>query len=188
MHRAYHVYGDPRYARLARLSVSHLYNPRHQSGYQATRLHWTKTRGHTIPIAERRAPVPEGRAGFIRIDSVHQGDQDGAKGLYHINAVDCLTQFELVATCEPLERSLLDARARRTTRRPPFCDPRLSHRQRLRIHQPHGGQAPGEAAHRGDPSRARATATTTPWPKPRTAQSCASTWATRTSHNASPRR
>jgi transposase InsO family protein len=107
MHRAYHVYGDPRYERLARLSVSHLYNLRHQSGYQTTRLHWTKTRGHAIPIAERRAPAPEGRCGFIRIDSVHQGDQDGAKGLYHINAVDCLTQFELVATCERLSEACL---------------------------------------------------------------------------------
>ena len=94
MQRALAVFGDDRYERLATLSVAHLYNLRHEAGYQARRRHWTKTRGHSVPIAERHAPVPESRSGFIRIDSVHQGDQDGFKGLYHINAVDCVTQFE----------------------------------------------------------------------------------------------
>ncbi len=107
LQRAYGLYRNARYERLATLSVSHLYNLRQRAGYQATRLHWTKTKGHAIPIGERRAPVPEGRPGFIRIDSVHQGDQDGVKGLYHINAVDCLTQFELVATCERLSEACL---------------------------------------------------------------------------------
>jgi transposase InsO family protein len=107
MQRAFGLFGDSRYARLATISVAHLYNLRAQSGYQSTRLHWTKTRGYAVPIAERRPPVPDGRPGFIRIDSVHQGDQDGAKGLYHINAVDCLTQFELVATCERLSEAYL---------------------------------------------------------------------------------
>jgi transposase InsO family protein len=107
MQRAFTVYGDARYARLATLSVGHLYNLRRQAGYQATRLHWTKTKGHAIPIGERRAPAPDGRPGFLRIDSVHQGDQDGAKGLYHINAVDCVTQFEIVATCERLSEAYL---------------------------------------------------------------------------------
>ncbi len=107
MQRAYAVYGDARYARLATLSVAHLYNLRHQAGYQATRAHWTKTRGYAVPIGQRRAPSPDGRPGFIRIDSVHQGDQDGAKGLYHINAVDCVTQYEIVATCERLSEAFL---------------------------------------------------------------------------------
>jgi len=107
MQRAYTVYDDARYARLATLSVAHLYNLRHQVGYQATRAHWTKTRGYAVPIGQRRAPTPDGRPGFIRIDSVHQGDQDGAKGLYHINAVDCVTQYEIVATCERLSEAFL---------------------------------------------------------------------------------
>jgi transposase InsO family protein len=107
MQRAYTVYGDARYARLAALSVAHLYNLRHQAGYQATRAHWTKTRGYAVPIGQRRAPTPDGRPGFIRIDSVHQGDHDGAKGLYHINAVDCVTQYEVVASCERLSEAFL---------------------------------------------------------------------------------
>ena len=61
MQRAFTVYGDARYARLATLSVGHLYNLRRKAGYQATRLHWTKTKGHAVPIGQRRAPTPDGR-------------------------------------------------------------------------------------------------------------------------------
>jgi transposase InsO family protein len=107
MQRAVAVFGDARYARLAGISVAHLYNLRRARGYALRRRHWTKTRGHSVPIAERRAPAPDNRPGFIRIDSVHQGDQDGVKGLYHINAVDCVSQFEIVATCERLSEAYL---------------------------------------------------------------------------------
>ena len=107
MQRAYTSFGDTRYERLCTISVSHLYNLRAQRSYQARRRHWTKTRGQSIPIGLRRAPVPEGRPGFIRIDSVHQGDQDGVKGVYHINAVDCVTQWQLVACTEGLSEAFL---------------------------------------------------------------------------------
>jgi transposase InsO family protein len=107
MQRAVTLFGDQRFKRLASISVAHLYNLRQASGYQAQRRHWTKTRGHSVTIGLRRAPAPQGRPGFIRIDSVHQGDQDGVKGLYHINAVDCVTQFEIVATCERLSEAYL---------------------------------------------------------------------------------
>ena len=46
----------------------------------------------TIAIGERRAPAPNNRPDYLRLDTVHQGNQDGVKGLYHINAVDCVTQ------------------------------------------------------------------------------------------------
>lgn len=107
MQRAVAVFGDARYARLAGISVAHLYNLRRRSGYETKRRHWSKTRGHGVPIAARRAPSPDNRAGFIRIDSVHQGDQDGVKGVYHINVVDCVTQFEIVATCERISEAFL---------------------------------------------------------------------------------
>jgi transposase InsO family protein len=107
LQRAYTVYGDERYRRLATLSVGHLYNLRSQEGYRRVRTHWTKTKGQAVPIGQRRAPTADGNPGFIRIDSVHQGDQDGVKGLYHINAVDCATQFEIVATCERLSENFL---------------------------------------------------------------------------------
>jgi len=46
----------------------------------------------TIATGERRAPAPNNRPGYLRLDTAHQGNQDGVKGLYHINAVDCVTQ------------------------------------------------------------------------------------------------
>lgn len=107
LQRAVTYFGDARYERLADISVAHLYNLRRTLGYTRRRRHWTKTRGQSVPIGLRRPPAPHGRPGFIRIDSVHQGDQDGVKGLYHINAVDCTTQFETVATCERLSEAFL---------------------------------------------------------------------------------
>jgi hypothetical protein len=107
MERAHQVFGDPRYERLAGISVSHLYNLRGSKPYQDKRRHWTKTRPTGIPIGKRRAPQPNGMPGYIRIDSVHQGDLDGVKGVYHINAVDCVTQMEFVATCEKISEAYL---------------------------------------------------------------------------------
>jgi transposase InsO family protein len=93
------VYKAPGFERLGDLSVGHLYNLRHSAGYRNQRTVLSKTRPtRGVDIGVRRAPAPEGRAGFIRIDSVHQGDEDGAKGLYHIDAVDCVTQWQVVAT------------------------------------------------------------------------------------------
>jgi hypothetical protein len=40
--------------------------------------------------------------GSVRIDTVHQGGQDGVKGVYHINAVDKVTQWEVVAAVEQI--------------------------------------------------------------------------------------
>jgi len=105
--RALHVHGDTRFERLADLSVSHLYNLRHSKTYQNQRVSFTKTRPVANPIGLRRAPRPQGRPGFIRIDSVHQGDLDGTKGVYHVNAVDIVTQWEVVATCERISEAYL---------------------------------------------------------------------------------
>lgn len=91
------------FERLGDISVAHLYNLRRSAGYRAQRVVLTKTKPtRRVDIGVRRAPAPEGRAGFIRIDSVHQGDHDGVKGLYHINAVDCVTQWQVVATVQTI--------------------------------------------------------------------------------------
>ncbi|MEP7283902.1 MAG: transposase family protein [Rubrivivax sp.] len=102
------VFGDARFERLALISVAHLYNLRKSAGYRAQRVVQTTTRGATAPsIGVRKAPAPDGRPGFIRIDSVHQGDHDGIKGLYHINAVDCVTQWEVVASVHSIAEAHL---------------------------------------------------------------------------------
>ncbi len=105
--RAWQVYGDARYQRLAGISVAHLYNLRQSTSYRATRVSIDKTRSRPSTIGVRRAPRPDGRAGFIRIDTVHQGDADGAKGVYHLNAVDCVTQWQLAACCERISEAYL---------------------------------------------------------------------------------
>ena len=107
MERAYVIFDDVSYQRLATISVAHLYNLRQRPGYQRQRQVWTRTRPTTVPIGERRAPTPNNRPGYLRVDSVHQGDQDGLKGVYHINAVDCVTQYEGVATCERISEIFL---------------------------------------------------------------------------------
>src|SRR5487761_1943587 len=107
MERAVRLFGDARYERLAAISVAHLYNLRKRPGYQRQRVVWTKTRPVTIPIGTRRAPAPNNRPGYLRVDSVHQGDQDGLKGVYHINAVDCVTQYEAVGSCERISEAYL---------------------------------------------------------------------------------
>ena len=99
--------GDSRFERLASLPVSHLYNLRQSKTYLNQRVSFAKTRPVCNPIGLRRAPRPDGRPGFIRIDSVHQGDLDGTKGVYHINAVDIVTQWQVVATCERISEANL---------------------------------------------------------------------------------
>ncbi len=102
------VFADPRFERLGSISVAHLYNLRNSAPYRAQRVVLTKTRPtKAVSIGVRKAPAPEGRPGFIRIDSVHQGDWDGTKGLYHINAVDCVTQWEVVATVQTISEAHL---------------------------------------------------------------------------------
>ena len=102
------VFDDPRFERLGSISVGHLYNLRNSAGYRAQRVVLTRTRPtKAITIGVRKAPAPDGRAGFIRIDSVHQGDLDGTKGLYHINAVDCVTQWQVVATVQAISEAHL---------------------------------------------------------------------------------
>ncbi|MEF8769370.1 integrase catalytic domain-containing protein [Candidatus Accumulibacter contiguus] len=107
LQRAYSEYGDVRYERLATLSVSHLYNLRKSTGYQAQRISFTKTRPVCNAIGVRKAPSPEGRVGFVRIDTVHQGDQDGVKGVYHITCVDAVSQWQVEACVQGISEAFL---------------------------------------------------------------------------------
>src|SRR5450432_1234533 len=97
LQREYSEYGQAAYVRLSSISVAHLYRLRNSSAYRKRNTSYQPTRPTSIPIGERRKPQPRGEPGFLRIDTVHQGDQQGRKGLYHINAVDEVTQWEIVA-------------------------------------------------------------------------------------------
>ena len=102
MRREFEVFGDARFERLSRLSNGHMYNLRQSTTYRRKRATVERTRGSTVAIGERRTPRPEGRPGFVRADSVHQGDLDGHKGVYLVNLVDKVTQYEFVGALEAL--------------------------------------------------------------------------------------
>ena len=95
LEREVQLYGRQQYARLATISVAHLYNLRRSQRYRERRLNYTKTRPTTVAIGERRKPEPCGQPGYLRLDTVHQGDTAEAKGVYHINAVDEVTQWQI---------------------------------------------------------------------------------------------
>ena len=105
--RAFRVHGDARYERLAGISNGHLYNLRRHNAYQAKRGSFDKTRPTKVNIGERRKPAPDGCPGYLRVDSVHQGDLDGIKGVYLINAVDEVTQFQAVFAVERISEAYL---------------------------------------------------------------------------------
>lgn len=107
-HRAWTVYGDAGFERLAAISASHIYNLRKSDSYRKIRICVLHTQARQVSIAERRRPQPKGRPGYLRVDSVHQGHQDGAPGVYHINAVDTVTQWEILGCTETIsERHLI---------------------------------------------------------------------------------
>ncbi len=58
-------------------------------------------------IGERRKPRPDGQPGFLRTDTVHQGDLDGVKGVYPIHAVDEVTQWQGVVSVEKISEAYL---------------------------------------------------------------------------------
>lgn len=95
------------YARLARISVSHIYNLRKCKTYTDKRRVFAKTQPSASSIAERRKPKSNGLPGYLRVDTVHQGDQDKAKGVYHVNLVDEVTQFEITFAVEKISEAFL---------------------------------------------------------------------------------
>jgi hypothetical protein len=89
LERECHEFGDTRFERLSRISAAHLYRLRQTRAYRQQRVVCQPTRPAAVGIGERRRPDPQGKPGYLRVDTVHQGDDlDGSKGVYHINAVD----------------------------------------------------------------------------------------------------
>ncbi len=105
LEREYAFYGDGRFKKLCGISVSQIYNLRRSRLYKGKRF--THTRPAVAKIGERVRPQPQGQPGFIRVDTVHQGDQEGHKGVYHINAVDEVTQWEVIVSMERITENHL---------------------------------------------------------------------------------
>jgi transposase InsO family protein len=105
--RAYHDFREAKYERLAGISVAQLYRVRGSAQYRQRRTVYQPTRPTPVNIGERRRPEPDNRPGYLRVDTVHQGDLDGAKGVYHINAVDEVTQWEVVGATAQISEAFL---------------------------------------------------------------------------------
>ncbi|MDP2816162.1 MAG: transposase family protein, partial [Rectinemataceae bacterium] len=117
----YHTYDDLRFERLAKISVSRLYDLKKTRVFLSRAGTYTKTRSVAIPIGERKKPFPEGKPGYIRVDSVHQGDLDKEKGVYHVNLVDEVTQWEVVVCVEGISEQFLLPALKEALVCFPFC-------------------------------------------------------------------
>jgi transposase InsO family protein len=107
LEREVELYGKQEYVRLAGISVAHLYNLRKSQRYRERRLNYIKTRPTAVSIGERRKPDPQGRPGYLRLDTVHQGDQPDAKGVFHIDAVDEVLQWQVVGSTPRISEAYL---------------------------------------------------------------------------------
>ena len=106
--REFGDYGKLEFQRLAAISNGHLYNLRRTPRYRQRLKNYQKTRPSPVAIGERRRPDPGGRPGYLRVDTVHQGDAEHARGIYHINAVDEITQWEIVAAVPRISEAYLE--------------------------------------------------------------------------------
>lgn len=105
--RMYELYGDERFVRLKDISVGQLYNLRGSRQYISASTTFTKTQAVQRNIGVRRKPDPQGKPGYLRVDTVHQGDLDKVKSVYHINLVDEVTQWEVVVCVQGISEQWL---------------------------------------------------------------------------------
>jgi len=107
LQRECEIYGKIEYENLKNISIAHLYRLRTVDVYKSSALTFEKTNPTKVPIGERRRPEPNGKPGYLCIDSVHQGDRDGSKGIYHINIIDAVTQLEFVGAVEAISEKFM---------------------------------------------------------------------------------
>ena len=113
LRREYTKFNHAEYENISQISLAHLYRLRSSRIYRSKSLTFKNTNAVQRNIGERRKPDPQGCPGYIRIDTVHQGDiasehgHQGEKGVYHINSVDEVTQWEIVASVEKISEAYL---------------------------------------------------------------------------------
>ena len=109
LEREYNLFKKAEYANISNISVGHIYNIRNNNRQygSSSAMYFKKTKRSDVDIGIRRKPRPNGCPGYVRVDTVHQGDLNGNKGVYHINIVDEITQYELIATVERITERYL---------------------------------------------------------------------------------
>lgn len=99
LRREIEVFGKTKFTNIAKISTSHIHNLRNHPIYQNAWINHTKAR--QTPIGTTKAPESFGKPGCIRVDSVHQRE------IFHINAVDEVTQWEVLVTVPVLSERYL---------------------------------------------------------------------------------
>jgi len=108
LERMVREYGKAEYLNISHISVSHIYNLKKKVSYLRSSTSYQKTnqgKGKTIGV--RCKPQPEGKPGYLRVDTAHQGDREKQKGVYHINTVDEITQWEVIGATEKISEEYL---------------------------------------------------------------------------------
>jgi len=116
----YEIFQKTEYEKLKDLSVSHMYRLRTTRRYRERVKKFEKTRPTKVPIGERRKPEPSGKPGYLCVDTVHQGDKMGEKGVYHINLVDMVTQYEFVGSVEAISEQFIKPILEKLLKKFPF--------------------------------------------------------------------
>lgn len=86
--RACHICGDERHLHPAEISNGCIYDLRARRAYRQVRTTVRVTQAASSEIGRRRKPRPAGRAGVMRVDTVHDGGRNGEKGSHVIDMVD----------------------------------------------------------------------------------------------------
>jgi len=120
LEREFTIFKKGAFSRLKDISVAHLYNLRATRQYISLAKFFSKTKPVKVPIGTRRKPDPQGEPGYLRVDTVHQGDLDKQKGVYHINLVDEVTQWEIVGATEKISERYLEPVLEAALRQFPF--------------------------------------------------------------------
>jgi hypothetical protein len=108
LEREYLKFGKENYERIYHISIPHIYNIRKSSKqYKTNILFISHTQAVKRNIGKRSKPRPMGKPGYLRVDSVHQGDLDKQKGVYYINMVDEVTQWEIIGCVEGISEQFL---------------------------------------------------------------------------------
>lgn len=103
----YELFSKTKYEVLKDLSVAHMYRLRSTRRYHEKVKTLSKTRPTKVPLGERRKPKPNGQPGYLCVDTVHQGDKNREKGVYHINIVDMVTQYEFIGAVETISEEFM---------------------------------------------------------------------------------
>lgn len=101
------AFGYAHYKRISGVSASHIYNLREKPAYRVKALTVSRTKSVQTSIGIRRKPKPGGRPGHLRVDTVHQGDLNGVKGVYHLNLVDEVTQWEIAVSVAEINEAAM---------------------------------------------------------------------------------